>query len=399
MSDVLFCLDSASARHPGLIGLGDERLETLPWVQVCCSARSSRELARDGAGSKEVWVASCDDMDAINLAAAIKNDSADKNVVLVCDQLTGSTMSKARMAGVEVVLDSASFARHYAKIKRAYAAEQMRLTGQKTALSITVTGASGGVGKSSVAALVAALAARSGKRTLLIDADLQFGDAASSLKGALRLSASDVLADVDQLAEAPDEESLVVVVPPARLEQAESLSCELPTLLDVASTLFDVVVVDTGHIWDDTMLALIERSAKTLFVVGQRASSVRAAKRALDLIMRCGVATGPVQFVLNRCSKTAPFSSLDLSCALQGAAVYELKDGGSEVEELLGIGLAESLAAERNPFAESVAALVADLLPAVQDGAPALLAKKGSILGKLKGSGPSSRSARRRDAQ
>lgn len=72
MSDVLLCLDSASARHPGLIGLGDERLETLPWVQVCCTARSSRELARDGAGSKEVWVASCDDMDAINLAAAIK---------------------------------------------------------------------------------------------------------------------------------------------------------------------------------------------------------------------------------------------------------------------------------------------------------------------------------------
>ena len=43
---------------------------------------------------------------------------------------------------------------------------------------LTVAGAGGGTGKSSVAALCACYAKRCGKRTLLLDADLQFGDLA-----------------------------------------------------------------------------------------------------------------------------------------------------------------------------------------------------------------------------
>lgn len=396
MSEILFCVDSESARHPGLVGLGDERFEALPWMQVCSTAVEARDLARDGAGAKEVWVASSDDMDAFNLAAAISGDNAEKRVVLIIDDLSGSAMSRAHMAGVESVLDCQAFAKHYAKVKRAYAVSQANLTGTKLASSIVITGASGGCGRSSIAALTAVFAAKNGLKTLLIDADLQYGDCSTLMKGAHELLSSEVLADLSMLAGLPSDRPLVVTVPPARLEQAESLACELPTLLDLASTLFDVVVVNAHSAWDDTQISLIERSAKTLFVVDQRASSVRAARRALDLCVRCGIATGPVQFALNRCSKTALYSALDVSCALQGASVVELRDGGREVEELLGVGLAEDLLAERNPFAESLASLLAEWLPIPEGKGMGVAAKAstGSLFERLKAP---ARGSRRRD--
>ncbi len=391
MSDILLCLDSESARHPGLVGLGDERLEALPWLQVCCSAKEARQLAKD-AGAKEIWIVASDDMNPINLAAAIKQDETGGRVILIGDQPSGSVMSRARMAGIEV-LDGRAFARHYAKAKGMYTTQRASLEGAKLGSSIVVASASGGSGKSAVAAIVATAAARLGSKVLLVDADLQFGSVAAALKDAHEVAASEVLADLEQLASLPGEHPLCVMLPPTRVEQAESLSCELPTLVDVAATRFDVVVVDAGPVWDDTLIALIERSTKTLLLVDQRASSVRAAKRALDLLIRCGVATSPLLFALNRCSKTAPYSSLDLSCALQGASVFELKDGGREVEELLGIGMAESLISERNPFAESVIALLGDFLAASGDGMPVGLSKRqgATFLGKLKGAGKASR--------
>ena len=369
MADVLFCLDSESIRHPGLVGLGDERLESLAWLHLSCTAREARDLAKSDARFKEVWVSGSDDMDGINLAAAIKRDASSSAagphaIMLVGAPPSGSSMSRARMAGIETVLDGQAFARHYAKAKRTYAAAAANPTSASShALSLAVISACGGAGKSTLAALAASMAAERGLSTLLIDADLQFGSAASRLKKAREIDSAELLTGLSALESPQGEDALAVTTPPARLEQAESLACELPALIDAASALYDIVIVDTGPTWDDTQLSIIERCTKTLFVVDQRASSIRAAKRAFDLLVRCGIAVGPIQFALNRCAKTAAYSSLDLSCALQGATVFELKDGGREVEELLSVGMAEALIEERNPLAESLAALLGTWLP------------------------------------
>ena len=56
-------------------------------------------------------------------------------------------------------------------------------------------------------------------------------------------------------------------------------------------------------------------------------------------------------------------TSLDVSCALHGIQVGELKDGGREVGELLGAGLPLELASSKNPFIESLKELVPQLVP------------------------------------
>jgi pilus assembly protein CpaE len=77
--------------------------------------------------------------------------------------------------------------------------------------------------------------------------------------------------------------------------------------------------------------------------------------------MRLGIARTNFTFLLNKSSKTAAFSALDISCSLDGERVLEIKDGGSEVEELLGAGHMEELLDSNGDFVQSLKQLMEQL--------------------------------------
>ena len=81
---------------------------------------------------------------------------------------------------------------------------------------------------------------------------------------------------------------------------------------------------------------------------------------------RCGIAAGPFEFAINRCAKGAPLSAIDVSNALRGVPVFELKDGGRDVEDYLSAGSPEELIDSKNEFCASLGQVLAKLLP---DGA------------------------------
>ena len=232
------------------------------------------------------------------------------------------------------------------------------------AFVLPVVSGSGGAGKSAVSALGALVSQRMGHRTLLLDYDLQFGDVDTmvGVENPLRIDVA--MAHPDQLErEFSREDGPVVLAAPSRLEAAEEVVRGLPALLDVLTEAFDVIVANTGAAWAEQHAALLERSSAALFLVDQRASSVRACRHALELCARCGIATGPFQFALNRCVKGAPLTSADVSCALQGAPVFELKEGGRDVEDYLSGGAAAELIDSRNEFVCSLEHVMAQLLP------------------------------------
>ena len=84
---------------------------------------------------------------------------------------------------------------------------------------------------------------------------------------------------------------------PRRLEAYEAIAAEGPALLDCLMPRFDVIVANTGAAWREEHALLLERSSKALFLVDQRASSLRACKHAFELCARCGIATSPFVFV------------------------------------------------------------------------------------------------------
>lgn len=400
---VALCADSMSLRHPEALGLAGENLAAQSWLRLFSSAEEARRFLRTDHLVDEVWVASSDDVAPINLAATLKRDRADRCVCMLAFEETGSLKSRVNATGIDASLTRQALAERYARRKQAnacpwpmaasgavsspsarpaqFAADQMQgmpLPQERPAAAsmqgaerkagagflFPVVSGSGGAGKSTIAVLSALLAQRMGYNTLLLDFDLQFGDVPALTGTKNALAVDDVLAVPARLEQLKSDGSIpAILAAPQHLEDSEAVIETVPQLLDHLLTRFDVVVANTGAAWAEQHALLLERSSKALFLIDQRPSSLRACQHALDLCTRCGIATGPFLYAINRCSKNALFTSIDVSCSLRGSHVFELKEGGSEVEELLGAGMPIDLLESRNDLCSSLEQVLLDVLP------------------------------------
>ena len=401
------CIDDASRIDPSYIGLSGENLESQSWLEVFPDGEEARKSIAQDENIERVWVVSCDDVEPINLAATLKEDRPDLFVSLVHREACGSVLSRAHNANIDEVLDMGTFVRSYSEMKGRNAvikpalveaqvvetarpklaahaspvqreeiaqtleeqkSEPVRVLArsvlQTSTFVMPIVSGSGGAGKSVVSVIGAYVAHEMGYRTLLIDYDLQFGDAAL-MAGIEKPLAIDEALERPELIdrELKHVERPALLAAPSKLEMAESIAHAVPALLELLSPSFDVIVANTGASWAEQHAALFERSTAVLFLIDQRSSSVRASRHALDLCARCGIATGQFQFALNRCAKGAPLSSIDVSFALQGATVQELRDGGRDVEDYLSAGAVTELIDSGNELCLSLQRLLATLLP------------------------------------
>ena len=90
---IALCIDEQSCRNPGLVGLEGENLEMQPWLDLYFDGQSARSAIRCENGLGEAWVVSCDDVEAINLAATLKADCPELVVRLVDFEGGGSLLN------------------------------------------------------------------------------------------------------------------------------------------------------------------------------------------------------------------------------------------------------------------------------------------------------------------
>jgi pilus assembly protein CpaE len=142
---------------------------------------------------------------------------------------------------------------------------------------VTVFSPKGGTGKTVTSTnLAAAFAKYEGKRTLLLDLDLQFGDAAIMLGLEPEKTIYDLVVAPGEL----DSEKLAgyttrhpsgldILPAPVRPEDAELVTeSKLSRLLEVARESYDVIVVDTSPFFHGPMLATLDRTDELLLVCG-----------------------------------------------------------------------------------------------------------------------------------
>lgn len=235
---------------------------------------------------------------------------------------------------------------------------------RKSGFLLPVVSASGGCGKSAISLLSAYLLQAAGFNTLLLDFDLQFGDMAE-LAGIERpLRVDELLVKPSRLDALKSEGSVpALLAAPTHVDSAEAVAEQAADLIASVRERFDIVVANTGAAWAEQHAVLLECSSKVLFLIDQRQTSIRATRRALDLCTRCGIAVNPFVFALNGCGKGAPLSSIDVTCALKGAEVRELRDGGPDIEDLLAAAAPLELVDSRNELCSSLIEVLADVLP------------------------------------
>ena len=253
----------------------------------------------------------------------------------------------------------------------------------------------GGVGKSTLSLLTAILLQRRGFKVALLDLDLQFGDLAyfvgQTSESAVQRMGLDAAINGPGCLQ-PSAERLCLIEAPLRPEYAEEHMEEISGFIASLTALADYVILNTGSFWSEFQAVLAKKADKLIFVMDQRATSVRGCKQAVDLCVRLQIPSVRFGFLLNRCARNAPLTTLDVSLALGGVEVYGIADGGHLVDEMLSLGNPYGLLDNDAALQESFEQLLASLKVAGHSSqtpharvAPALGALSSIIRGRKKG--------------
>ncbi|MEP7334299.1 MAG: AAA family ATPase [Actinomycetota bacterium] len=240
---------------------------------------------------------------------------------------------------------------------------------------LTVFSPKGGTGKTVTATnLATAFAKYEKKRTLLIDLDLQFGDAAIMLGLEPEKTIYDLVVAPGEL----DSEKLagyttrhasgVDVLPaPLRPEDAELVTePKVNRLLEVARGSYDLIVVDTSPFFHGPMLATLDRTDELLVLCGldvPTLKNVKLAQHTLDLL---SFPASRVRFVLNRSNSKVGMKKSEVESALGVKIAFEMPSDRA-VPLAVNRGTPAVLAEAGCDFSRAIRAIAKGLLEPEQE--------------------------------
>jgi pilus assembly protein CpaE len=237
---------------------------------------------------------------------------------------------------------------------------------------VTVFSPKGGTGKTVLSTNLAALLAhKSGKRVLLVDLDLQFGDAAIML-------GVDPTQTMHELVLAPGEldagklaayttrhkSGLDLLAAPMRPEDAELVTeSKVLRILEVAREAYDIVVVDTSPFFYGPMLAVLQPTDQLLVLCGLDVPTLKNVKLSLRTLEQLGFPSSRTSLVLNRVTSNVGLTKDDVESALGVRVTFEIPND-PVVAPSVNRGAAASISEDESPFAEAVGLIAAMLEPA-----------------------------------
>ena len=244
---------------------------------------------------------------------------------------------------------------------------------------MTVFSPKGGTGKTTVATnLAAALAKREGRRTLLLDLDLQFGDAAIVLGLEPEKTIYDLVTAPGEL----DSEKLAgyvtkhpsgidVLAAPLRPEDAELVTeGKVTSLLEVARGSYEAIVVDTSPFFHGPMLATLDRTDELLVLCGLDVPTLKNVRLAMQTLELLSFPASRVRYIMNRANTNVGLKTREVETALKVKVAQELPADGA-VPVTVNRGNPAVLAEPRCDFAKAIGQLAKQVAPQARASASA----------------------------
>jgi pilus assembly protein CpaE len=256
-------------------------------------------------------------------------------------------------------------------IRKASHARRQLQTAVHRGRVITVFSPKGGTGKTVVSTnLAAALAKHEGKRTLLLDLDLQFGDAAIMLglepgKTIYDLVVAPGELDSEKLAGYVSKHpcGLDVLAAPLRPEDAELIvESKVTALIEVARSSYDAIVVDTSPFFHGPMLATLDRTDQLLVLCGLDVPTLKNVRLALQTLELLSFPASRIEYVMNRSSANVGLKVREVEDGLKVKVGHELPLDRT-VQVCVNRGDAPVLAEPRSEFSRGLIALAKQIAP------------------------------------
>jgi len=190
---------------------------------------------------------------------------------------------------------------------------------------LTVFGAKGGIGRTTLATnLAVALALKNQQRVAVIDLDLQLGDVALMLDILPERTIADLVPVIDKL----DPElmrgfmsvhasGLKVLPAPARPEDGEKVTAaHIKKILDVMAHTYDYVVVDTPRQLNDNVIAALDASGMVCLVASNQLTCLKSTKLCLGLLKSWHYTNDKVKLIMNQAHNGSSLPMSDAEMAI-----------------------------------------------------------------------------------
>lgn len=270
---------------------------------------------------------------ASGLAERLRVSRPEVGVLLLRHRLDVNVMAQALRSGIREVVQSDDQNALADAVRRS---EQLSAQlvddglggGQRESRGriITVFSAKGGVGKTTVSTNVAAHLAASGKRTLIVDLDLMFGDVAITLQLIPSGTVSDIVAmrghldksGIDSVVATHEATGLDVIAPSSDPADADRVPSDvIAELLRTARAHYDYVVVDTPPAFTEHVLAALDISDLTLLIATLDIPAVKNLRIAMNTLDTLGASRDSRVVVLNRSGMKVGLDSEEVAKALK----------------------------------------------------------------------------------
>jgi len=194
-------------------------------------------------------------------------------------------------------------------------------------------GAKGGVGTTTIAINAAiALHRELGRKVVLVDANLQFGDHRVFLDlGLDRKSIIDIVTapsiDLDLVRQVlvHHDSGIDLLLAPPSPETAELVTEEhLPQILDHLRSLYDYVILDIDKRLDEINLKILDQADQFFVVMTADLSCLKNVRLVLETIGHLGVEAGKVHLVLNRSNAFTGISQKNAESALKRTIEFQV---------------------------------------------------------------------------
>jgi pilus assembly protein CpaE len=294
-------------------------------------------------------------------------------IIMVCSQQhTSDFLINAMRVGVREVLPSpvtqlaldAAISRAESKLGRRAAPRSGRI--------FAFLSCKGGSGGTFLATNLGHQLGAIGKKVLLIDLNLQLGEAvmtvhdhkatsdiATVARNLTRLDSSLLKASVVQIT--PDYEILAAPDDPG--QSLEVKPAHLDAILNLAVNLYDYIILDLSKTLDDLAIKALDRANKVFLVVQAMLPYIRNAKTMMTVFHSLGYSADKVEVVVNRFWKKGDIDLDDLRSALLTNNLRVVPNDYREVARAVNQGMPLASIAKSSPVLKAISDWTQSLVP------------------------------------
>ncbi|MDM0057535.1 AAA family ATPase [Variovorax fucosicus] len=324
----------------------------------------------------------CCDPNELALVEYVTTHHPKVAVILLCATQTPEFLINSMRAGVREVLPSPVTSSALEAAVNRMAAKLTGLQGRATGKVLAFMSCKGGSGATFLATNLGYQLAES-RSVLLIDLDLQFGDALSYVNDGRPVSTlADVAHDISRLDASFLAASTVKVTPsfsilaaPDDVSKAMEVKAEhIDAILSLAVAHYDFVLLDVGRTLNTLVIRALDRAYRIYPILQAGLPYIRNANKLMAVFKSLGYPANKIELIVNRFEKTNEISISDMRRALGPVTLLTVPDAYKDVNTSINRGIPLVELSRTNPVSRNLADFALSLSPR-QEEATSLLGR------------------------